>query len=102
MNKKIKLIAITSLFFGLASVSTASTANNQTAEHAQEHQHENSKHNVLNSSIEIVYSSIHILPRNVTLDRFIKKKTVSVDSVILPQLLIYVFLHHIVLFLLCF
>jgi membrane fusion protein, heavy metal efflux system len=49
MNKKIKLIAITSLFCGLASLSTASTAiaqsSNQTAEQGKEHPHENSKHN---------------------------------------------------------
>jgi RND family efflux transporter MFP subunit len=47
-NSKIKLIAITALFCGLASMSTVSIANNQTSVQSSnqeaEHQHENSDH----------------------------------------------------------
>lgn len=48
MNSKIKLIAITTLFCGLASISTVSIANNQPSSQPSDqeakHQHENSDH----------------------------------------------------------
>ncbi len=44
MNKKIKLIALTSLFCGLASVSAVSTANSQGTEKAHEHQSEGTEY----------------------------------------------------------
>lgn len=44
MNKKIKLIAITSLFCGLASFSAVSTASSQPTEKAHEHQSEGAEH----------------------------------------------------------
>jgi RND family efflux transporter MFP subunit len=43
MNKKIKLIAIISLFYGLASLNTASVAYSQTAEKEHKHQHDSTK-----------------------------------------------------------
>ncbi|PCH97246.1 MAG: efflux transporter periplasmic adaptor subunit [Gammaproteobacteria bacterium] len=45
INKKIQLIALTSLFLGLTSLSNISVANNQAAEKPHEHKNEEAEHN---------------------------------------------------------